>query len=167
MDREREERPKSLKRSRSNSAGGGTGCLCFSSKSSKVWNEKNNEFLTLWSAASKRSSLKNQGSLDWRGNPSWLVTPRGGVQFSNLNISKVVWDVNDLLSCYENLVFWALSGFGFMLSFQRMAADWKQFFQSLKSWVLFVFRRTWVRKLGHQPYRKIQSLYDLYESVPL
>jgi len=36
MDREREERPKSLKRSRSNSAGGGTGCLCFSSKSSKV-----------------------------------------------------------------------------------------------------------------------------------
>ena len=90
--------------------------------------KKNNGLLTLWSAASKRSSLKNQGSLDWRGNPSWFVTPRGGVQFSNLNITKVVWDVNDLISCYENLVFWALSGFGFMLSFQRMAADWKQFF---------------------------------------
>ena len=36
-----------------------------------------------------------------------VFVPTGGGRFSNLNISKVVWDINKLLSYYDNLVFWA------------------------------------------------------------
>ena len=49
-----------------------------------------------------------------------------GVQFSNLNFSRMVSNINELLSNYENLVFFASTSFGFM-SFSLLVFEWQHF----------------------------------------
>ena len=57
-------------------------------------------------------------AIPWKPRLTWksilVFEPTGGGWFSNLNISKAVGDINKLFSNYENLVFWASSGLGFM-----------------------------------------------------
>ena len=52
---------------------------------------------------------QNQPLNAWKPRLTWksilVFEPTGGGQFSNLNISKVVGDINKLISKYENLVF--------------------------------------------------------------
>ena len=71
--------------------------------------------ISLWVAL---FNLLRVSGYAWKPKLTWksiLVFVRTGWgHFSNFDILKVVRQINTLLSSYENLVFWASSGFGFM-----------------------------------------------------
>ena len=71
--------------------------------------------ISLWVAL---FNLLRVSGYAWKPRLTWksiLVFARTGWgHFSNLNISKVAWQIDKLLSSHENLVFWASSGFGLM-----------------------------------------------------
>ena len=88
----------------------------------------------------------SQGNLDWHGNPSWFSGLQDESNFQTKISHK--W-LEIIVSFFHVMKIWYSELYLVLVSCYH-SKEWQpienSFFQSLKSWVLFVFRRTWVRK---------------------